>query len=486
MREELRIQIQSQLDMMVKASDNRIAYKYDEGFINLHLLVPPNCLSKNNKPVKKLSLWLNPEGYNGQPVHGEDLILLKARLSLTYDDGSKEAFSFAPQNVPVFLSMRFVLAFYKMLVEAGAEMETAFLHQSTRPVVDDWTRIRLDYIQQPLVFLYETKSRTAVAQYFADTLKLNGDLLEKAQTHGVQVFSFGCGDGADIKKVNSMLRKQLNLKTTCFGLDIDPKYSEKMPSDVAFEQLDINHLDNWLPHKANSQALKLGIFMSSLNEMVMPSSFAALKCLHQVRDFDIVVVGGYTPVLLAKSHFKAAGWNVTLKETNSAFETEPSTRIIRSEQGLLRHDNRSHYILTPMTDEQRCAYLQKRAIRRSSAKEFNCLDLSCSSNPLHDLELFGNYDCFKLVDISWCRFTQEDFEAFVNKLDANLTKPINFIAAGDEIWFKQFEQISSPKFNLIQRLDHKTDELAPYAPATALRIGVRKETPYVGIVKKGM
>lgn len=300
----------------------------------------------------------------------------------------------------------------------------------------------------------------------------------------VELFSFGCGDGSDIKAVQDALADELHYIPKAYGMDRNASYFDTTLENVMLSEGDLGAIDRWLEGKVTSSASKVGLFMGSLTNQVSESSYAALKSLHAVANFDLVIVSGYTPVLLAKRIFKAAGWNVELRSTNSHWNNDPARRIIlKPKQGVIRPDVRNVYILEPMRANERVAYLEERGTKRSARQVFDVLDLSCSHKPLEDLKLFDSLATHRQVDISWCAFNEAELAEFVAALEGRINDPIKLMASGDEPWFGAFCAIQSSKLSLIQRLDHKPNEIAPFVPAAAKRIGVYKSMPFQQITK---
>ncbi len=472
---KLRANLQFALDVLAPPFSTACCQPSDD-IMKAHLIVPEGMLSKNKKPIKKLTFWFTPSGYVRDMK--EDKNSPKARVRLHYIDGSKEAFGF-PLMFPIDAGVTHVLRFFNNLVLAGATAECPFFYQSDRNVAD-WTKVLADDTSQKkeTAEFYQL-SRTKVAELFVSTLHERADFLEKAQNHGLQLFSFGCGNGEDVQAVKNALIKEYGLTAESFGCDINPNNFGEV-QNVLLETADLSNLDAYVPQRAREKTLKLGLFWGSLTYMVCKSTYSALQSLHNVKDFDVVLVGGYTPPVIDKSICKAAGWQVSLLETNGKFDEDPSKKFFENKEAkTIQTDRRATYTLMPMSDTYRLRYLEQRGIKRSSRGIFDCLDISCSAKPLRDLSLFEKIARLKQVDISWCCFSGDELRSFISQLEDKIEEPIFLIASGDEPWYSSFTQIKSEKFKLKMRQDHKKDELAPFAPGTAKKIGVFSSLPCI-------
>ncbi len=445
------------------------SFQPEDDFSVARLTVPAKTFYKKGKMIQKLSFWVNLEGYKA--VSDQDVNTPKCRFILHYADSTKEAFSF-PLIYPVPAGISFIVTLFKNLADAGALIDNAFFSQSNRNI-QNWTEFLADRTNNHKeTELYYNTSRTKVAERFVTKLECSPSLFAKAEKGGLQLFSFGCGNGDDVAAVRRGLIEQLKLYPETFGSDINPSNFVNELEGVTLEKADFETLDSYLPTRLRQDTLKLGLFMGSLTYMVSKTSYTALQTLHAVKDFDILIVGGYTPILLNPRIFKAAGWIVELEQTNHMFDKTPSSRFpFNTDKGTIQTDCRSLFTLVAMTDDERKSYLEKRGTKRSSASQFDCLDLSCSSHPLRDLSLFTDLTGMKQVDISWSSLSQIEFAEFITKLEKSIEKPVFLIASGDEPWFSHFSEITSEKFKLKVRADHRQNELAPFAPATAKRIG---------------
>lgn len=466
-------QLNAYLQMLMMP--NTSAFTIDDDITKMHLTLPAGKVFVQGKALSKLTLY-----YSTGPMPGMDprfSAMNKSRVIVTLKDGQKYYLDFSPQ-----MGLPIRMQFQMLLMNLGASIEVAFYNQSKRlDDMIDWTKATTDKISAAIedkrdyVSIFYNRSRSHVAEVFAQALDENGSLFEKAQASGVQVFSFGCGDGQDIIHIHEKLAA-MNFDLKCFGMDINQgnfaKIGQQCP--VEFDEHDVNDLQSWLPQRAEKDSAKLALFSGILTQGVSKSTYDVLKCVHQVRDFDYVYITGYTPVYLSQRIAKAAGWLVSLKQTNSHLEDAPEKRVIKDTQRkVLVPDCRSHYMLTPMNPEQRKQYLEKRGTKRSSSNEFNCLDISYSSKPLTDLQLVtDSLENFKQIDISWSHFSEQEFATFMARLDEARQESVFLIASGDEPWFNHFEAMENDKFKLRQRLDHKTNELAPFASKTAKGLGV--------------
>lgn len=468
--------IQSLLDMLQETNKPPVSkpYGFTDNSIHYRLLLPEGRVYKDNKEARAIECWIDQQGYTLNMK--KDTNTPKIRFVVTYKDLEKRAYKL-PLMFPIEGGIDFILRTDKVFTAAGAFVQAAFLHQSQRPIVD-WAKQQV--ATDPLTNIFYKASRSGVPAGFDGWLNTHPAYIEKANQCGLQLFSFGCGDGEDIKALQKLFKLKCSRIPEAFGVDINPGYFPKQHEGVQFVQQDMLQMEPWLQKTASKIALKVGLFMGSLTSQVAQSSYAALKCLHAARDFDILYVGGYTPVLLTEAHMNDAGWTVTTISTNSYLDPDPASRIIEKVKGVIRPDIRNHHMLTPMNNDQRKVYLETKSTLRVSSGNFTLLDLSGSSKPLADLALFDR--TFTLVDISWCNFNTETFAQFIEQLEKKTAAAATLIASGDEPWIIQF-MASQTKFTLKLRQDHKKDELAPFAPATAKLLGIYDREPLKACLK---
>ncbi len=433
--------LQVALDVLIPINYEEVkgSYRMGDDFVSIQLTPPDGALFKNGKAVRKINFWFYLKGYI--PGMKTDESSPKARFLLEYSDKTSQGFAL-PKIKPVDSGVVFAGNLFRTFIEAGADVEAAYLNHNKRVVADWMTNIQ----PSAKILRFYSKAYPKLATILATALRENGLYKEKAAQCGVQLSLFGTEEQAVFKSViGSALSKEP--ETFCISNNaIFQIAADKNLNIISFA------------HKENSDALRLAIFVEVLSDPVAATTYAALEILHQVSGYDLILVTGYSPVLLTKDMFEKAGWSVSLTSTNLMFSDTPSERFLPNSSP----DIRNHYVLKPMCMELRRSYLQEQSSLRFGKAG---IDLSLSSKPLDDIALFDALSTIRQVDISWCAFKEKELEIFLDKFGDNL----EIFASGDESWFYYLSQMADIK--VTKRLDHKMGEIAPFAPHIAKKIG---------------
>ncbi len=190
----------------------------------------------------------------------------------------------------------------------------------------------------------------------------------------------------------------------------------------------------------------------------------------------MIVITGYTDPFITKSIAKAIGWKV--KATNISHEVQESPLALEK-AGLSRVVG--FYELSRMNAADRKHYLTKRGIRRSSKAIFDCLDLSLSDSPLRDISLFDNRELeqLKLIDLSWCALTQDDFQQLISRIESLNRRDLKIIISGTESWLDYLDVDSlKGKYVFIERTDFQPNHVNVFTQSETRLLKLFKEPPY--------
>ncbi len=365
--------------------------------------------------------------------------------------------------------------FDEMFLQAGAFFEKAFhkfYHLVDNP---DWknTPTRLVYNDSKRQFY------TLVHQKVARTLQANINQSKKfhhiAHTQGVLVFSFGCGEGSELTAVKQTLAQE-QIDAQCIGFDLNPQNFEKRSEGIALLEGDMLQTGRLIiPHLHNNK-LKVGLFIGSLVQQCLQGTQEAAKVLQQARDLDMIVITGYTTPFITKPIAKAIGWHVKATNLNHDMHETPLALKEASLPCVV-----GFYSLTRMNEADRKHYLMKRGIQRSSKALFDCLDLSLSDNPLRDINLFekGELAQLKLIDLSWCALTQDEFNQLFSRIDSLNRQNLKIIFSGSEPWLNYLVPSSlKGKYVFLERTDYQPNHVNLFTQAEARLLRLYKEPPY--------
>src|SRR5205085_1128378 len=133
----------------------------------------------------------------------------------------------------------------------------------------------------------------------------------------VQLCSFGCGKANDLIIAKKILSEN-QIACSAFGIDSNPGVNaEAKRHEITFIKGDMRNLKLLLPACPNKETVKVGMFVGSLVRQCLNGTEEAIKVMHQVDNFDVLFLTGFTDVLLNKSMAKAMGWKVRVSNINS-------------------------------------------------------------------------------------------------------------------------------------------------------------------------
>lgn len=292
------------------------------------------------------------------------------------------------------------------------------------------------------------------------------------------LYSFGCGDGKELEVAQKALA-DITPKVKAIGIDINPMNfpTTRAPANIQYIQGDMTQLEA-IVHKnsAPTTTFNVGLFFGSLHNKVMKGTFHALSIIQQTRILDLIIIGGWSEPLLSKSVLKAVGFCVDFRQTTNNLYSD---QIPQEPQEETRQ---GYFELRWMDSGLRKEYLINRSIKRSRAKQFDCLDLSFSANPLADLQQFDKKALEKvtLIDISWCYLKETEINGFFQYL-AQLNKPnLKLLVSSHQVNFDKIMQIAKTQQNIEvnERLDAaNADEIPIFKPSLARKWGMYTSLP---------
>ena len=323
--------------------------------------------------------------------------------------------------------------------------------------------------------------KSTAIKFYQNLRQLLPNLILKQKAHmdnGVEIFSFGCGNGEELETLHDHLSNKIRI-VSMYGFDINAaNFPDSMPG-VTFKQGNVHQLDNLMQDiPVQHNTFKIGLFIGLLVSTCMKGTYQALSILQQARMMDQIIISGATDVLLNKVYIKATGFNV--QESDFTIDLQRFKKPIE-ELDTLDWTSKKVFELTPMSKEDRKHYLVKRAKERSSNHAFDCLDLSMSANPLGDLTLFSMHTLMsiKQVDISWSYLKPQEIKPFFERLAA-LGKPLHILLSTSQIHAATIVEIGNqyPSFTLVERLDEPLKDEVPFCtPPQAKRIGLYEKLP---------
>ncbi len=352
-----------------------------------------------------------------------------------------------------FLDEKQVQHFTVCMEKAGAVVERAFENQG-KPRVLPWHKKLAKDIYQEHERSFYAQMPHLMASLFIQSLYANASLLVRAKSNGVHVFALGCGDGNELTNFREACTQE-GVAMKGLGLDINPSNFKEQTNNIQLVAADAKDLKYWVAPHEKSSSLKVAIFNGFLIPQVLSGTQQATHVLQQTRCFDVVYISGSQSVLITQSMAKAMGYDVkTVSEL---------------------------YVLTKSNNERRKNYLSKRAVKRSSRKLLDCLDLSLSADPLRDTQLFdnGELSLLKQVDLSWTYMEVEEFKQLFERLAGLNITNLKIIISGEEQWLDYFSLLTlGTSFELIQRKDFCREEVNAFAPGESKALKIYKSLPY--------
>jgi hypothetical protein len=270
------------------------------------------------------------------------------------------------------------------ILDLNGRYEAAFLDNNIKKL-PEWKSNSVQYIYQE-----------HGVQYFYDQLYMDiSTILKKKFLNSpksiIKIFSFGCGDGSDVKNITENLNT-VGINCRAIGFDFNPDNislaNYKKTNFTFFVEGNTLELLN-LFNKYNNHDLfndiscikkNIFLFSGSVTRNVLDGTQNGLSVLQQSkRCADFACFAGVDQILITFRMAKRCGWKMKTEIANNT--------------------KREIFVLEKMTSEERKTWL---------FKQFNphegLLDLSMSSNPVEDLELLMNFDFNKVkkINLSYC------------------------------------------------------------------------------------
>ncbi len=439
-----------------------------EPLLRVTLKAPPKYpFHKNTKAVRKIVLLCQIE--KKVDVFETDS-LKRVAVLLKFDDKTRKTYAVKKDNNNDIL-------FFNLLVGSNATAENAHFMQGRKQTLIPWTEITDTddiYSNDAHCKAFYAHISAYAARKVTMTVATTDALAERAVQHGVQLCSFGCGKANDLIIAKKILT-QNQIECSAFGIDSNPGVNaEAKIHEITLIKGDMRNLKPLLPAAANQKTVKVGMFIGSLVRQCLNGTEEGVKVMHQVKDFDVLFLTGFTDVLLNKNMAKAMGWQVRVSNINSLVD-ETAIHRLQSDETSKTIDIRVVYELQRMSDVERKNYLIKRGIKRTRANAFHCLDLSMSSNPLKDIKLFTKEElkAVKQIDLSWCSLNKQNIDELF-KLITALGIPL-LIVSGREDWLKIIKKPA--KLTIAARTDYVKDEVPAVTPFEARTFGFYERLP---------
>ncbi len=344
-----------------------------------------------------------------------------AVVLVKFVDGATCAYEY--QQIPIIQEL------FKYIVIANGYVERAHLNQQSRERLDWMTDTTRDvYKRDATCRQFYDNAGTYVAERVYTSIR--------SLTHkNVQLFSFGCGRGKELI-VSEKLLSEKGYSCKGVGFDLNTANFPKYEGNIQFCKGDMHRPYDLIKDYLEPESSKVGLFVGSLVNQCLRGTEEAVCILQQLAMLDVIILTGFTPVLVNKGMAKAMGWHVSVENITSTMDGISRHRIVASPEGDRNiQDIREVYTLTKMSPEKRKEFLIKRSSTKPRASNLvMMLDLSMSSNPYRDVLLFSpeELQCVKILDLRW---THLDIES-MHKLFTHFQSPITLLATGNESWLK--------------------------------------------------
>lgn len=440
---------------------------FEKGLRKISFTLPKDIEIDNKYKIQKLTLYCHYKN----PKHSDNYEKIEfewsfARLLCKMTNGTMKIFRGKSEHCAKNLN--------SFLLTHRAHLENVFIERSP---VKDWSKVTtLTAYGSEAKCFYEGLHKK-IASELVTMLHQNAALFHSAQESGMQIFSFGCGDGKELTQALSKLSQE-NIQATGIGIDINAaNFPKKAPSGIQLIEGKMQDLEKLISPYLNNKNLKVGFFTGSLTNQCITGTVEAIQILHQAKALNIVFLSGYTGLLIAPAMAKAAGWNIDKKETLDEDHHTLNTDSFFDKVPLLHNV----YQLSKMDMHARKYYLIQRAKSRSTQHQLDNLDLSLSSDPLYDLSLFDDehLDAITKIDLSWSAMNLSEFVQFFTYMDSLGKNKFRIILSGVEPWLAYFQYVTlKTQFEFIERTDFNPNEVNAFSPEEARLLRLYKNQPY--------
>lgn len=449
--------------------DQAILDPHNDPFTRMTLHVQGLKITKDNQEITKLILYTC---YFDKDVYVRRVGAEKTLIQINYTNGRKEIVSLTPTNEH---SIFYVLKISKLIscfMSLGCSVDSSFSAQSIPPHLIEWKKEKSCDVYRQTCFapVYYQNLRNYAANWLLKTVNENDNLHYKASDHGIQLFSFGCGDARDLSSAKEAFTHK-GYACKGYGFDINPENFKKAAKDLTLEELDFSYLPQFLEKHATFSPLKIGLFVGTLVHGVMKGPRQALEVFHQTWGMDIIFIGGFSAIFLNSRIFKAVGYEVSCITTNSEMQFEGDKRFKREERGYIM-DCRNAYMLKAMDDTTRKMYLQNRSAKYGPSNPLSTLDLSYSGDPIRDISLFAPDEIADIeeIDLSWSYMDKQMLGSLSEKLNQLRLKKAHIIISGCENWRGEFDLLLENGFTFIERNQACNHSIPSISPQVEKRI----------------
>lgn len=393
-------------------------------------------IQKSNKAAKKIVLLCNPSNTEkgGALKWKSGVVLLK------FNDGSLGAYNYKNRTQ----IRESIPKLYHLMLLANGYEERAHAEVNQRKILN-WKTDTTDevYKRDPVCERFYNLIDDYVSEQVMTAIKSIEQQENTNHKRAVRLVSLGCGQGKNLMITHHMLvRAGYSCQSVGFDLNAG-NFPVSQVEQVEFIQGDMLETGKLLEPYSQDPSIKVGLFIGSLVDQCFAGTEAALNILQQARTLDIVILTGFTSVLVNKLMIKAMGWNVKVNNVTS-FVDEISRHRLTLVNDKNNLDVRGFFTLTKMNPDQRKAYLLKRSSEKTPPlTTCNKLDLSMSAHPLSDLALFNHEELqgFTTIDLSWAFASKVEIENLFGLLaDSKNKSRITVIVSGTEPWLADFPQ----------------------------------------------
>lgn len=447
--------------------------------VRLTLRLPARFeIKKGDNWVKKIKLFVS-QVFGGQKEGNTFWVSSIGGLLLKFKDKTKMGYHFEKENATKESMHTTIQQFYLSMIQAGACIENSHRYQYQRELIlwgeaEGGDNDNL-YAVDPLCVQFYNHIANYVAQKVWVKIKSTPNLCEKARENGIILFSFGCGAAKDLIATKKFL-EQDQFHCQAIGFDINPGYVNSDHDTITTLYGDMNFLNELILPYDNDPNLKIGLFVGSLVHQCLKGTLGAVNILQQAKSLDVVLITGYTEILVTQWIVKAMGWKGKKQNMNCSME-EASHKLISKFQNGLTYDVREMLILQKMEKNERKAFLIKRGTKRNQKNQFHCLDLSMSFAPLDDLNLFNDQELTNItqIDLSWALMNEDEVKCFFEKITA-WDRKLNIIISNTETWVKAFKS-PSQFLKFFQRNDSAPYEVPALIPCEARELHLYNSMP---------
>lgn len=449
------------LSMLRVLSKESLRGKIEANTGLLSIVLDAQERSWNGKKVAKISLFVNCSRSKGFGEHVIVVEFLSGEVSVL------ELFSEHADRIK------------QLLIMLGGQHITLFTEYGLK---EDklWEEkgVSATYTRQIKSFyenLHERMSNLVIHE-----MQTSAALSQVARTDGVDVISLGCGQGEELYSCHSTLL-EAGMRSHCHGIDLhgreikEAKKSLKKKArsglnkeNFSFIEHDFTDIVSLMPKLTlHPRAVKVVISSGTLTREIMSGAYSVAKVLQNIYAHispDIIVIGGYTHVILSPEIAKDIGYGV---------------QATSSDKGRLL------FMLTKISPEEQKSHVEKKSLHRNRDRSPNIttLDLSLCANPLVLAREFvldeDKCHLISSIDLSWCYLTEETLSEMILCLRQfpNLKK---VIITEFEPWSAAFTQEikTSNIYDLIKRNDCiDADELATLPIHIARALGLYEGLP---------